>query len=139
LTRERRLIDGLVEAAERRLLSSAHDISEGGLAVALAEACFNPEGQLGASQIGASIDALDSAPAELFGEGPSTVILSAPPENVEAVREIFKSLEIKVIGRVIARPRLMIRLNGEAVGIDQDAAELRRLFEDALPGRLGTR
>jgi phosphoribosylformylglycinamidine synthase len=134
LTRERRLIDGLVEAAERRLLSSAHDVAEGGLAVALAEACFNPEGQLGAS-----IDALDSAPAELFGEGPSTVILSAPPENVEAVREIFKSLEIKVIGRVIARPRLMLRLNGEAVGIDEDAAELRWLFEDALPGRLGTR
>ncbi len=48
LTRERKLIEGLVECADRGLINSAHDVAGGGYAVALAEACFNPDGILGA-------------------------------------------------------------------------------------------
>ncbi len=48
LAREAALVEGLVEGAEQGLIRSAHDIAEGGLAVALAEACFNPRAILGA-------------------------------------------------------------------------------------------
>ena len=48
LAREAALVEGLVEGAEQGLIRSAHDVAEGGLAVALAEACFNPRAILGA-------------------------------------------------------------------------------------------
>ncbi len=129
LARERRLIDGLVECAQRRLVRSAHDVSEGGMAVALAEACCNPTAPFGAA---IDPDATDGDVAALFGEGASSVILSAPAENVEVLREVFAPLEVREIGRVSAAPRLVIGRD-----IDEDVAALQRLYEDALPGRLG--
>ena len=131
LGRERKLIDGLVECADRRLIRSAHDVSEGGLAVALAEACFNPEGLLGVE-----IDPGDGGHAAevLFGEGSSTVVISAPVENIKVLDQIFATLEIVAIGRVTRAPRL--KLGGL---INEDVAALRMLYEDALPGRLERR
>ncbi len=128
LARERKLIDGLVECADRRLIRSAHDVSEGGLAVALAESCFNPGEPLGAEiKLGA-----DGPTAEvLFGEGPSSVVISAPLENIKVLHQVFASLEIIEIGRVTAAPRLKI----DAV-IDEEVDALRHLYEDAIPGRL---
>jgi len=134
LGRERRLVDGLVECAERGLIRSAHDVSEGGLAVALAEACFNPDGPLGA-EVSFDRDS-DSGAGNLFGEGPSTVIVSASAENIEVVHEIFSSLECRVIGRVAMRPRVRIAAPTGQIVIDEDVADLRRLYEEALPGRL---
>ena len=106
LARERKLIEGLVECADRRLIRSAHDVAEGGLAVALAEACFNPDKLLGArSQISVTVG---RSAEVLFGEGPSTVVISAPIENVEVLHQIFAPLEVIAIGRVTTVPRLRI-------------------------------
>ena len=129
LTRERKLTDGLVECAERRLIRSAHDVSEGGLAVALAESCFNPGGMLGVEvEIGGSGHGAEV----LFGEGSSTVVISAPVENIEVLHQVFAPLETVAIGRVTMTPRLKI-----GAAIDEDVAALRDLYEGALPGRLG--
>ena len=77
LKREAALVDGLVEGAEQGLIRSAHDIAEGGLAVALAEACFNPRAILGAEvELGRAGSA---CAVDFFGEGASTVILSIAP------------------------------------------------------------
>jgi phosphoribosylformylglycinamidine synthase subunit PurL len=128
LTRERRLIDGLVECADRRLIRSAHDVSEGGLAVALAESCFNPDKLLGVEvDLGAGSDSAEV----LFGEGSSTVMISAPVENIKVLRKVFDPLEIIEIGRVTSEPRLKI----DAL-IDEDVATLHNLYEDAIPRRL---
>jgi phosphoribosylformylglycinamidine synthase len=128
LRRERKLLDGLVECADRRLIRSAHDVSEGGLAVALAESCFNPGGLLGVE-----IDLGDSGHVAevLFGEGSSTVVISASVENIEVLHQIFAPLEVVVSGRVTQAPRLKI-----GAAIDEDVAALRGLYEGALPGRL---
>jgi len=134
LGRERRLVEGLVECAEKGLIRSAHDVSEGGLGVALAEACFNPDGPLGA-EVSFEHDS-DAIPGNLFGEGPSTVIVSASAENIEVLHEIFSSLECRVIGRVATRPRLRIAAPIGQIVIDEDVADLRQLYEEALPGRL---
>jgi phosphoribosylformylglycinamidine synthase len=125
---ERQLVEGLVDASDRGLIRSAHDISEGGLAVALAEACFNPW-----RPFGAEVGKIESH-TELFGEGPSTVIISADARNVEDIREIFRPLEMTVLGRVTAEPRLRI---GPA--IDEDVKHLMQLYEEALPRRLGSK
>jgi phosphoribosylformylglycinamidine synthase II len=127
-SREVRLIEGLVECARRRLINSAHDIAEGGLGVALAEACFNPDRLMGAKlTLGAEITA-----NELFGEGPSTVLLSAPSDNLEAIREIFSPLEVDEIGCVIAHA--VIETNG---AFNDETGELKRLYDEALPRRIG--
>jgi phosphoribosylformylglycinamidine synthase subunit PurL len=134
LGRERRLVEGLVVCVEKGLIRSAHDVSDGGLAVALAEACFNPDGPLGAEVSFDRDSDLDAG--NLFGEGPSTVVVSASAENVEVLHEIFSSLECRVIGRVAMRPRLRIAAPIGQIVIDEDVADLRQLYEEALPGRL---
>jgi phosphoribosylformylglycinamidine synthase II len=127
LKRERRLVEGLVDGAERGLLRSAHDASEGGIAVALVEACFNPS-----QALGADIEGLESD-RQLFGEGASAIIVSTPAIHLEALRRVFEPLEVTVLGQVTENPRLRI-----APGIDEDVNDLVRIYEEALPRRLSS-
>jgi phosphoribosylformylglycinamidine synthase len=129
LARERRLVEGLIEAAGRGLISSAHDVSDGGIVVALAEACFG-----GVQIMGAEIAEVADTPAEMYGEGTSTVIISTAAESLEAVRALFAPVEVRTIGRVTAAPRLAI----PAARIDHEVAALQRLYEEALPRRLAS-
>ncbi|MFL6529055.1 MAG: phosphoribosylformylglycinamidine synthase subunit PurL, partial [Chthoniobacterales bacterium] len=75
---------------------SAHDCSEGGLTVALAESCFNPESLFGC---GVQIEAAQLVPA-LFGEAQSRIVISVNPENLEAVRSRLTSVPFSVLGKV---------------------------------------
>jgi phosphoribosylformylglycinamidine synthase II len=131
LKKERALIDALVTFADGGLISSAHDVSDGGLAVALAEACFNPSGAMGA-EVEVSIAGLDPA-ANLFGEGPSSVIVSLAPQAVAQVERIAAGggLECRRIGRVLTEPVLKI----DSL-IRAEVAELRSVYEQALPRRI---
>ena len=131
LKREAAMVEGLVAGAELGLIRSAHDIAEGGLAVALAEACFNPRAILGAEvELGhaGNADAVD-----FFGEGASTVVLSMAEKDIARVEQLFagRGIEFAIIGRVTKEPRLKI---GEA--IDEDVSELMRIYENAIPRRL---
>jgi len=131
LQREAALVDGLIDGAERGLIKSAHDVAEGGLMVAMAEACFNPDGVLGAE---ADFAALGLTPtAELFGEGASTVVISASSKDVEQVAQIFsgRGIDCRSIGRVIAEARLRL-----SPVVDENVLDLQRTYEQALPGRL---
>jgi phosphoribosylformylglycinamidine synthase subunit PurL len=130
LAREAALIDGLVEGAELGLIRSAHDIAEGGLAVAMAEACFNPRAILGAE---VELGRAGNADADFFGEGASTVILSIAPGDVARAEKLFagRGLEFEVIGNVTAEPRLKL-----GAALDEDVSELHRIYEDAIPRRL---
>jgi phosphoribosylformylglycinamidine synthase len=132
LARERCLAGALVAGIEDGLIRSAHDVAEGGLAVAIAEACFGLEALVGAEIDGAQHGLGDEA--ELFGEGPSTVIVSAAHAEAQRVRDHFArhGLECVVLGRVTAEQRLRI-----APFIDADVLVLKRIYDGALPGRLG--
>ena len=91
LVSESRLIETLLGAIGMGLINSAHDVSEGGLGVALAEACFNPD-----KLLGAQIDGLSTSDAaELFGEGPSTIVISSGADDAEKVRRILNKLGFK--------------------------------------------
>jgi phosphoribosylformylglycinamidine synthase subunit PurL len=128
LKRERALVEGLVAAADRGLIRSAHDVAEGGLAVTLAECCFNPDGVLGAEIDGTA--RWDGAEV-FFGEGASAVVLSAAASEVEKLRELFGGIEFSVIGRVTVEPRLRV-----PKAIDEDVHELRQIHEQAIARRL---
>jgi phosphoribosylformylglycinamidine synthase II len=82
----KRLSDFTLEIIRRGWVKSAHDCSEGGLAVALAECCMtNGEAMVGANiDLGTLGTRLDAA---LFGETQSRVIVSCVPENVERITQ----------------------------------------------------
>jgi phosphoribosylformylglycinamidine synthase II len=102
------------EAVRAGVLSSAHDIAEGGLAVALAECCL-------AGGLGAHVDiaavAVD-ATAALFGEGPGGFLVSGPAERL---RELGG--QAHVLGAVGGR-ELEIGHSGANVNLSATLAEL---------------
>ena len=86
--------------ARSQRLASAHDVSDGGLAVTLAESCaLGPEGVIGARvdlpvPPGASpVDALGA----LFGEGPSRVVVSVAPEGAAAVLALATGMGVPAV------------------------------------------
>ena len=111
---ERHLHSFLREAVALELLRSAHDISEGGMAVALAECCImNRERMLGAK---IAMDFRTRRDFVLFGEGGGRVVISYDPEKGEDVITLAKSLHlpIEVIG-VVSGDKLQIN---ETIGAD---------------------
>src|SRR5436853_1363288 len=99
------------------LVKSVHDCSEGGLAVALAESCFNPKERLGAeidlrgleapvsgakSTASPARTAADTAATTLFNESQSRVIISVAPENADKTRSILRErgLPFQQLGKV---------------------------------------
>lgn len=83
LVDERLLCEFLVTAISTGILASAHDCSEGGLAVALAECCI-------AGGLGADIDLGSSLPpaAALFSESQGRVVATVAPEHYDAFRRL---------------------------------------------------
>jgi len=100
LGREKAVQDAALEIIRAGLAHSAHDCSEGGLAVALAESCISDEENM----IGAVIDTLNidtRVDAALFGESQSRIILSCALENTSLIEGIARkySAPCQVIGR----------------------------------------
>jgi phosphoribosylformylglycinamidine synthase len=124
-----------LEAAESGLLESAHDCSDGGLAVALAESCFSSLGRLG---IGAEVDFTDRLPAiaMLFSETPSRIIITFSSDSTAAVQRIAQShnCPMQVIGRV-GGDSLRISLHGQIL-VDSAVAVLEEAWRTALPKKL---
>jgi selenophosphate synthetase-related protein len=79
----------------------------------------------------------DGDEAEVFfGEGCSSVTLSAAPSKIDQLRAMFEQggIEFEVIGHVSESPRLVIR-NSDTV-IDEDILDLMRVHEQAIERRL---
>jgi phosphoribosylformylglycinamidine synthase II len=88
--RELAVQNALREMIRAGYIRSAHDCSEGGLAVALAESCFNPAGSLGAilAVPAAGTRRLDQI---IFNETQSRIVISTVPENADAVLQFSQS------------------------------------------------
>ena len=94
------------------LVKSAHDCSEGGLAVALAECCFNPEELLGA-KIALNTDDT-SATTVLFNESQSRIVISVAPENLDNTMSMLRKRDVPFqhLGKV-GGDELRIQVNKE--------------------------
>jgi phosphoribosylformylglycinamidine synthase len=140
LDAERRLQRLLVAAAGRRFLRSAHDCSEGGLAVALAEAAMG--GPYAPGGLGASVDvsaiASDASPeAVLFGEDGARAVVSAAPEHVTQVVALAGEHGVPVhrAGRV-TEPGAALELRlGDRV-FRWSVGALRQIYFMAIPRRM---
>ena len=130
LPEEKNLQEFLVEAAELGLLQSAHDISEGGLAVALTESCIlNSENRPGAITEFSSPIRPDFL---IFGEDQSRAILSVKPEKADEIRRLAEKYTVPTaaIGIVTKQP-FQIYLN-ERLILEADINELSKLYESAI-------
>jgi phosphoribosylformylglycinamidine synthase II len=134
LDAEKHLISALVALAADGRLRSAHDVSDGGLAVTIAESCFGSDG------LSAHISLTSKAPGEaaLFGERGARAVVSVTPENVAAVRKIAAQYKVAVVelGRV-SRGEFRIELNGRTV-ISAEVPLLADDWNGALGQLLGS-
>jgi phosphoribosylformylglycinamidine synthase len=134
LEKEAALQKALVEMAQIEILNSAHDCSDGGIAVALAESGF-------AKGIGMSIDLISHGlPPEfaLFGEDASRVVISCDQEKLSTIQQVAVKYGIaaEMIGETVAE-RVEIRLDGRVV-VSAPISELRNTYESALEKALRT-
>jgi phosphoribosylformylglycinamidine synthase II len=135
---EKRVQQACLALADKILLKSAHDASDGGLAVAIAESCFSC---LNRKAIGAEIDLKDenlSAETMLFSETPSRIIISFAPEKLSEIEAIAaeNNCPFAVIGKVSGAD-LKIKLNGEEI-ISAPISELETAWKTSLENQLET-
>jgi len=134
LKNEAALQKAVVELIQQGLVDSAHDCSDGGVAVALAEKAF-PKG------VGARVNlASQGLPPEfvLFGEDASRILLSCDQASVSRIKQVAEKYGIAadVIGETIP-DRLEISLDGRVV-VSAAVAELVEFYEHALESALRT-
>jgi len=132
LAAEKRLIDCLVALAADRAVRSAHDISDGGLAVSVAESCFGRDGLSAEISIDAA-GAEDFAEAALFGERGARAVVSVAPASLARVNEIAAQYKVRAqrIGAV-TRGEFRIQYRGAAV-IQGSIESFRRVWSESLP------
>ncbi len=128
LEKEAALIRCLLEVIQARLVDSVHDCSEGGLAVTLAESCFQ-------KGVGANVHmAANDLPLEcvLFGEDATRVVLSCDPQHVRRIQQLAlqHGITAETIGET-APKTLEIAVDGKTV-ISASVSNLRELCEGAL-------
>jgi phosphoribosylformylglycinamidine synthase subunit PurL len=134
LDRERALIALLSRAAAAGFVQSAHDCSDGGLAVTLAECAFDTGG------IGLDVDVAavptagqaQAAATTLFGESASRAVVSVAPGNLAALMALANELAVPVarLGRT-GGSRISIRVEGTSA-IDCSVAEAEQVWSSAL-------
>jgi phosphoribosylformylglycinamidine synthase len=132
LAAERALISLLTKAAAARLLQSAHDCSDGGFAVTLAESTFD-SGSIGCEvELPAEAGEPWAGLAALFGEGAGRVVVSVTPQNREGLLELAsrENVPAAVIGRT-GGTRIRISLRGSQA-IDLAVAEAEKLWSTAF-------
>ncbi|WP_461209688.1 AIR synthase-related protein [Desulfocurvus sp. DL9XJH121] len=120
-------------AIQDGLISAAHDLSDGGLGVALAEMCIG--GRLGA---GADLAKVPTCPAMettdlLYSESNSRILVSVRPENREAFEARFAGQHMARIGEVTANQALILTRDGAPV-LDQPVEALTAAWK----GTFGT-
>ena len=134
LAREAALQKAVVEMIQAGFVDSAHDCSEGGIAVALAESSL-PAGA------GAKIDlsARELPPAfVVFGEDASRVVISCDRANLGGIQQVAAKYQIAAdqIGETIPE-NLEIKVDGKVV-VSSAISELRSAYESALENTLRT-
>lgn len=129
LAAEKKLLKFVLEVIQQGKVKSAHDLSDGGLAVALAESCIS-------GGVGADVDFACDLRRDfaLFSESQSRILLSVTPEQVEAVvnSAALQGVPCQVIGTVANHNQLNVAVNGvSAIGAEVD--KLEAIWKDAIP------
>jgi phosphoribosylformylglycinamidine synthase II len=127
---EKRVQKVCLKAIENGLLRSAHDTSEGGLAVCLAECAF-----LGTNQIGCEVELKDDirADALLFGETQSRIVVSLKKGNLKKLLALAEKMKVNasVIGKTGGTSITIRRAGRELVRVPVKVG--RKAWKNAIP------
>lgn len=114
LARAPHIMHTLHRAIQAGLVSACHDISEGGIAVAVAEMAL-------AGRLGATI-AIDAVPAtsdspwvRLYSESPTRFIVTVTPAHADAFRTMLADTPHALVGTVTATPQVSFTAHGQAL------------------------
>ncbi|HOW59740.1 MAG TPA: phosphoribosylformylglycinamidine synthase subunit PurL [Candidatus Omnitrophota bacterium] len=133
LKREKALHQFILDAAQGGKLASCHDLSEGGLALALAECCFKSDQELGAvingmgaiqeGSTGLRTDAL------YFGESQSRAVISVSPNHKDDIKRLAQKYGVKFyeIG-VVNADSLVVEDR-----IHLTVQQMKNIFESTIP------
>ena len=134
LGKEKILIKTLLELADRKLATSAHDLSEGGLAQALAECGLSGNG------MGCEIDMETQLRGDvvLFSESQSRALVTVSPSAMKEVRGLFDAMKIawQPIGKV-QKTVFRIRLNGRDC-IETTVSEIEAVYHSSFEKEIFT-
>ncbi len=138
LNLEKRVQQTCLRLADEFLLKSAHDCSDGGLAVAIGESCFS---SLNRRAVGAEIELKDgnlSVEALLFSESPSRIVISFTAENFDKIRAITNENDcpFQIIGKN-GGESLTIKANDSEV-VSASIAELENVWKNSLENKLSS-
>jgi len=141
LAAERRLVELLLAAGERGLVRSAHDCSQGGLAVALAEVAMGGPYQEAGFGIEVDVPAHHSPlPTHqlFFSESHGRAVVTCASERLDAVLALAAELGVPAahVGRV-GLPDGTVLIRSRDVEIRRPVAELRELYFGSIPRRMG--
>jgi phosphoribosylformylglycinamidine synthase II len=125
---EKKLLDTVLAAIQKGLVASAHDLSDGGLAVALAESCIS--GHTGAK---VNFNTELRSDIALFSESQSRILLSASPEQAAALKQWIEQQGVpyQQLGQVQGQ-ELQIQVNTKPV-VQASVAQLEKVWKDAIP------
>jgi len=131
LAAERRLVECLVKLAAEKAIASAHDVSDGGLALTIAESCFAANGL--SADVALPAEGAEQRPeAVLFGERGARAVVSAAPAFLARLGDIAAQYKVRFerIGTV-TRGELRIQYSGLPV-IQGDVTSFRRIWSQTL-------
>lgn len=125
---EKKLLDGVLKAIQSGLVQSAHDVSEGGLAAALAESCIS--GNVGATVEWSTELRSDVA---LFSESQSRIVLSVFADHKNALEKLLQEAGVPFTALgFVGGSKLSINING-ASALEESVEALKSVWEDAIP------
>ncbi|MDG0810186.1 phosphoribosylformylglycinamidine synthase subunit PurL [Cohnella rhizosphaerae] len=131
LALEKALHGAVLGAIRQGLVASAHDLSEGGLAAAVAESTFG-------RGLGAKVDFTTNLRPDLalFSESQSRILLSAKPESAAALEAWLseQGVPAQKLG-VVGGEELVIAVNGHTA-IQASVNEFRKEWKEAIPCRM---
>ena len=137
LEEERAVQQALLALIRGGYAKSAHDVSDGGLAVALAESVIHASGGRGAAvelfpETDPRLDAL------LFGERQSRVVFSTSRGDAEMVGDVLtgRGVRAEAVGRVTDAGQLRLEVSGETV-LNARRGALAAAYEEAIPAVMG--
>ena len=128
---ESRLHEMCLETIRQGLVKSAHDCSEGGLAIAIAESAVSGPVTFGAE---ISLESSIRKDALLFGESQSRIILSANKKHIEKIIGIAEKNDVPatIIGKVI-KNSIKVNINSRSV-IDLSCGKIKKAWKDTIKG-----
>lgn len=128
LAEEKKLLSAVLGAIHKGYVASAHDLSEGGLAAALAESCIS-------GKLGAQVNVVSELRSDLalFSESQSRILLTVKPEQAEALNNWLEEQGVAhaEIG-VVEGSELSIQVNGQPA-IQAPVEQLEKVWKDAIP------